>query len=72
MRYNHLANSRSNLFVTIRFSGPEGNRTLHSLLAREKRQPLEHASPNTQRKIKDVTKGIEPSNLILEINVKPI
>ena len=26
-------------------SGPEENRTLHSLLAREKRQPLEHASP---------------------------
>ena len=29
----------------MKVCGPEGNRTLHSLLAREKRQALEHASP---------------------------
>ena len=29
----------------LKMCGPEGNRTLHSLLAREKRQALEHASP---------------------------
>lgn len=31
--------------IHLKVCGPEGNRTLHSLLAREKRQALEHASP---------------------------
>ena len=47
--------------IHLKLCGPEGNRTLHSLLAREKRQALEHASPI---KLFYTWKAVKPPQLL--------